>query len=234
MKNLSVNHLKKNIRGTLIAVIIYKNNFYLFSDGRVVGATNKNIVSESFSKLHKLTNYTAMLTAGRYLPNLVPEIVKKCDQKGVVFINAIIEIAKTEMEKQWKEHLNEVEGKEFKDNRLFCFIVGYNKKEKPHLYYLDNQTSIPFLPQKRELNQDIEIAALSTGSSNYGSENPGNELSYFIKLEYERGNFEDNTGTKIYNAFGNTQLKLSLINQSIGGNIFMSIIDFENGYQLKR
>lgn len=231
MKYSSIDHLKKNIRGTLIAVIFYRKNFYLFSDGRVLNAKYRNIISESFSKLHKLTNYTAMLTAGRYLPNLVPEIVKKCDQKGVVFINAIIEIAKTEMEKQWKEHLNEVEGEDFKDNRLFCFIVGYNKKEKPHSYYLDNQTSTPFLPQKRELNQDIEIAALSTGSSNYSAENPGNELSYFIKLEYEKGNFEDNTGTKIYNAFRNTQLKLSLINQSIGGNVFMSILDFENGYQ---
>lgn len=231
MKYLSIDHLKKNIRGTLIAVIVYKKNFYLFSDGRILNATNRNIVSESFSKLHKLTNYTAMLTAGRYLPNLVPEIVKKCDQKGVVFINAIIEIAKTEMEKQWKEHLNEVEGEDFKDNRLFCFIVGYNKKEKPHLYYLDNQTSTPFLPQKREVNQDIGIAALSAGGSNFIVENPADDLGCFLKLEAEKGNFEDNAGTKIYNAFRNTQLKLSSINQSIGGNIFMSILDFENGYQ---
>jgi len=58
------------------------------------------------------------------------------------------------MEKQWNEHLKEIEGKNLQGSRLLCFLVGYDNKKEPHFYYFDNQTSPPFLSQKREISDE--------------------------------------------------------------------------------
>lgn len=220
------------LEGTLVAIIIYKNKFYLLSDGRVVNSLNKRIVSESFSKLHKLTKYSALVSIGRYLPNLVPEIIKKCEQKNIVCINSVTEIAKIEMEKQWREHLIEIREKGFQNNRLFSFILGYSINCEPNFYYIDNQTTPPFQPIEHKIQQGImDITCFSHDSDR---DEVAKDLCYFLGLEEKMRDFELNAADKIYNAFRKTQIKVSSRNQSIGGNTFMAILDFENGYQLIR
>jgi len=171
-----------------------------------------------------------MLTAGRYLPNLIPEIINKSRQRRITYVTDVVEVTKSEMERQWQEHLSEIEEENFLDNRFFGFIVGFNRTGNPHLYYLDNQTTPPFTPQRREIIQEVEIGALSSGSN--VTENPGDELAYYLNLEAKKGNFQKNSTSKIYNAFANALNNLSLRNLSIGGRIFFSILDFENGYQI--
>jgi len=227
---MSSPHINFNITGTLIAVVYFNTNFYLLSDGRLVDSRNMSVISNSHSKLHKLTNYSAMLTAGRYLNNLAPEIARLCSNGPHIYVDDVINLAKTEIKRQWEELIKRI-NVQYKQEKFFCFIVGFDKKHNPRIFYIDNQTTPPFDIQERQLTFEIEIAAISHGSGN-SIENPSSEIASYLNQNIQSNYFIKNPQKVILEAFNQTLRKLSTINLFCGGKTFLSIIDLTHGYQI--
>lgn len=222
-------HNNSNVYGTLIAAVFYNGKYFLFSDGRLTDSQSKSIISDSHSKLHKLTNYSAMLAAGRFLPNLTPNIVKSCLDNELICVEDVITIAKPIIEAQWNSLLLSTNTAN-KDIKFFCFIVGIDKRHLPRLFYLDNQTNPPLLLQERPITDEIEIAAISYGSDSV-IENPSNDFTFYLRQLSKQTNILLNPQKVFYDSFVKTQEKLSKSKPLIGGKTFFSTIDSVNGYK---
>lgn len=215
--------------GTFVATFVMKDKIFLLSDGRIVDSRAGTITSESFSKVHRLTNKVGMLTAGRYLPNLTTEISNICENMKTVYVDEVVKIAKTVLEKTSEQLYLRINNQELvKDIRIFVFIVGFDENSNPRLFYLDNMSKPPFKIQERMLFQsgyDIEIGAMSTGSGEF--EDPSSILVKHFKREYElKGRYVDLV-TIIHSAFSYTKEEMSKRNHQIGGEVFISCIDFQ-------
>lgn len=220
--------------GTLIATVITKEKILLFSDGRIIYGKDNTITSDSFSKLHKLTDKVGMLTAGRYIHKLTPEIVKVCEDTKTIYVEDVVVKTKLMAEKIWQEYSLEHSNNQtnnMRDIRFFLFVVGYDRNSKPRLYYLDNMTPHPFEIQERVLfnaKQNIEIASMSTGSGE--TEDPGNIIAGYVNYEINMNRKIDLLGA-ILVSFNKTKEVLSERNHHIGGRTFVAIIDPNNGYE---
>ncbi len=177
-----MNHKNRKIRkysyspfhGTLVCCLTTKENIYLYSDGRIT--KYGQIISEEFSKVHKITKFVGMLTAGVHLEPFKPNLVKNCYAHSIDYIDEVAEIASTLLIKIWHANLPLMDRLEKEEQkRVFIFLTGYTRLSEPKLYYLDSVSRPRFLPQQRYLFadplQDIEIASIVSNESNDNSSN---------------------------------------------------------------
>lgn len=206
--------------GTLIAAIITKTKIMLFSDGRITEHLTNRVITDDFSKVHKITDKIGILTAGAYLDGLDNELVNICCIKGLKtiedFIGELKGIVETKAEVVYKQRQSSR-----KDTKIALFIIGFDKSNKPHFYWMDNQTESPFKINERALFQpehDVEIAAMSHGSGIL--ENPSAILAGFIQQNIHNNTLE----AAIRLGFEQTKNYLSAKNPSIGGKTFSLVL----------
>ena len=89
--------------GTLVCNVITPWKIYLFSDGRI--NEKGKIISDNHSKVHKITKFVGMLTAGMYLKILVPTLIKECEAQALTFVENVVQIASLLLKKIWNDNL---------------------------------------------------------------------------------------------------------------------------------
>jgi len=216
--------------GTLIAVAIINDSIHLFSDGRVKDLKT-GVVNDSWSKIHKINNRVGMLTLGISLPSLKDDIIRNCDERGFTDIEDVAPIVSDVLRLTVETARKVPENNEvIEKHPVFIFLTGFDKCNKPRLFYLDQRTLPPFAIQERVLDASrdkLEMTGMSTESGI--SEDPTSQIMKYISEEH--GKFSgQNIGEIINQAFEKTKRILSEKHpNSIGGRTFWSRID-GNGF----
>lgn len=215
--------------GTLVCCLTTKENIYLYSDGRVT--KDGQIVSQEFSKVHKVTKFVGMLTAGMHLEPFKPNLVENCSADSIDHIDGVAGIASTLLSKIWDANAQLMDRREKEEKmRVFIFLAGYTHLSEPKLYYLDSVSHPRFLPQQRCLFTDplreIEIAGLVSDESN---DNPSNLMGGHVQSMLQKYGLSDLKGLFLA-SFDRTKEEINARNDRIGGRTFCACIDPMLGY----
>jgi len=219
--------------GTLIAVIAVQDAVLLFSDGRVVKASDGAIASDQFSKVHRLTPWVGTLTAGRHLPPLVPALRQACERIQALYADEVVEVAHQVASTQWQAVLTAM--KPAADLKLFMFLVGFDPSKNPRLYYLDSSSRPPMRVEERQLfdeGRNIEIAAIATTGD-------GRNLDMAEPLAARIQHlWRPDAGTSLVavcsQAFRSAMAHAARSNPRIGGRAFGALISRDMGYAALR
>jgi len=218
------------LSGSLITVFTVKDRIYLFSDGRVTDSVTGQVIGEQ-SKVYKISKYSGMLTAGRYLPRLHGIIIEKGKKNRCLYVEDYLTIFETALKTQWKWLIQRLEEEDdINDVRVFIFLAGYGRDRQPRLFYFDSNNN--FEIQERRLFQksvDIEIGSMTHNSGNMSSAT--GIVSKMLKKHISEHRTNNGYLNLFYLSFEDAKKKLSKMHHSIGGKTYYSIIDPVMGYQ---
>jgi hypothetical protein len=218
--------------GTLVATVVTDNAVLLFSDGRTTSAKDGSVASDCFSKIHRLSSFAGMLTGGSYLPPLAPEITSNCAQHQLAYVDEIVEVVRRVLEAVWSQMLSDRQlAGQITEIRVFVFVVGFDRRKSPRMFYLDNMSEPPFTIQERRLfrkGNDCEIGGMSHSSGK--TEDPSGLIAEYIRKQMKSGRKATLTDTCLA-AFCHVARELSRRNPAIGGQVFGALITPDRGYQ---
>jgi hypothetical protein len=169
------------LKGTLIAAFLTPDSVHLFSDGRVIN-TNTGQRYNRHSKVHKLSERCGLLVAGVYMAKLPTMVSKIAMERDTPYVDQIALIVNQEMANTWRLFEERESPDRVNQARAFAFIVGFDSRNRPRLFYTDNKSNPPFHLQERPLfadGKDLEMGAMSTGSGEI--ENPSSMLTAEIQ-----------------------------------------------------
>jgi len=213
--------------GTVIAVFTTREEIYLFSDGRLTNLDTGKF-NDAYPKVHRLSKYTGLLTAGINMPDLPVQVSTIASRSNLLYVKDIVPIVRDVMTDIWHylEGTNVLD--KMAERKAFAFICGFDQNLIPHVYYIDNNTTPPFVIKEKSLftgTINLEIASISTGSGEFvdPSQMLANEISK---------NYSNSIPLKsiLLKSFNSVKLNLAKTNSWIGGQTFYSKITKKSGY----
>lgn len=220
--------------GTLVCNVITLKKIYLFSDGRV---NNKGkIISDEHSKVHQITKFTGMLTAGMYIKQLITITSNECKKKNLIFAEDVIQIAALVIREIWNNNLELMERREKDENmKIFAFVSGYSKEKVPKLYYLDSNSRPRFVINERILfrgGKEIEIGSIVSDDTSQESSDLMMKNIVQLRKRIQAKKVGKKKLSKIFrSAFDATKKQINSENNLVGGKTFTGTIDPLFGFQ---
>jgi len=220
--------------GTLVCTVITLKRIYLFSDGRV--NDKGEIISDEHSKVHQITKFTGMLTAGMFLKPLIPTTINECKKKNLIFAEDVVQIAALVLREIWNHNLELMESRE-KDEKMkiFAFVAGYSKEKVPKLYYLESNSSPRFVINERLLfrsGKEIEIGSIVSDETTQDSTDLMMNNIVQLRKRIKAKKVGKKKLSKVFrSAFDATKKQINSENNLVGGKTFTGTIDPLFGFQ---
>lgn len=195
--------------GTFVASFLFRNNAYLFSDGRLVQNSfnfTNTIISDSYSKIHIVNKDCAYLTYGRLLSQLDNDIkVNFLNSKSFEFkINFFAD--------RLKYHWSKANQNNVKTGLIL--VLRNDHGSFSHCSLDSNNNFISKRIESLQDSMDIKLASVCTNEEKYKSS----------KLLKESLSFNLNSSqpveSAIINSFNFVKLLIQKDCDSVGGNIF--------------
>lgn len=216
--------------GTLIAAFVTKAEVLLCSDGRVVNSINRSTVRDDWPKVHRLTERTGLLTAGRDLPGLLGQFEKKLGAQRPEAVSAVASVARGSLEAEWAG----LAGRSGRTpaGRVFTVVAGFDADGAARLFYMDSASRPPFHLEQVGLfgsGQDLEVFAIA---SNSGANNEDVSALLVRNLEtLARQQPGTDRRRLMLAAFNAAKEELGTRNSSIGGATFAASITPQTGFE---
>lgn len=190
-----------------------------------------SVVRDDWSKVHQLTPKIALLTVGRYLPDLMSNFRSRWGDRRASSVREAVDVLRLALEEEWRGPAARP-GRADGDVRAFVFVTGFDPTGQPRLFYLDNQTNPPFRIQERTLfvdGRDLEIAAMSHGSG--VEQHPSAAIvRHFGMIRWRQPT--QNLREQLLASFDAAKGELALTDSQIGGQTFAASTDQTKGFQL--
>ena len=215
--------------GTLIAAFITRTEILLCSDGRVVNSVSRAVVRDDWSKVHRLTDQTGLLTAGRDLPRLRDVFVAKLGGQRPLAVSAVATVLRGALEAEWSALASGSEP--VPAGRAFGVVTGFEADGGPRLFYMDSASRPAFLLQPVTLfgaGQELEVFAIS--STIDANEDVSALLVRHVDLLARQQPGAERRRIMLA-AFAAAKQELGAKNTTIGGQTFAAIITPGGGYQ---
>lgn len=213
--------------GTLIAAFLTKTEIVLCSDGRAVNASTGVVVSDAWTKIHRLTDRVGLLTAGRDLPGLVPRFRAKQAAARPSTITQLADLLQGALDEEWAALPPGDPGGGA--GRSFVFMTGFDAVGAPRIFHLDSQAR--FRVQEMPLfggGRELEIAAMSTGSGL--TQDPSGLLLRQLQSTRTREPAIDLLRW-LLSSFDAAKAELASQDPRIGGRTFVAVIDVREGFR---
>ena len=205
-----------HLEGTFVAAILTLDRAHLFSDGIVIlnhPSYLKKKVSDQFSKVHKINPHCAILTYGRYLPDLVTTASNRIDEADDL----------DTIKARFNSIFEELWDRAPKDGvKTGAIIVCFDKKRVPCSFVMESTSIPPFHPGPIHCptaSEPITIGAVCHDEGRYAS-----CQRLIAELQKLIGRGFRPTHETFRAAFDNVKKELSLLSDEIGGNTFELIL----------
>jgi len=212
------------LKGTFIAAFLDRNSVHLFSDGRAINIKTGHVYNDH-SKVHKLSEHCGLLVAGIYMPDLPTTVSKIATERDTPYVEQVAPVVRQEMEATWRLLGERVSPDRLSQARAFAFVAGFDSRNRPCLFYIDDKSKPPFHLQERPLfigGNDPEIGALSTSSGEL--ENPTDML---IAEYHARLPVRTSLHHLLLASFNGVKNDLASQYEGIGGETFYLIFNKE-------
>jgi hypothetical protein len=215
--------------GSLIAVFAMKSTLLLCSDGRIVRASDGQVLREDYRKVHKLTNRAGLLTAGRELPGLLTAVSGDVARRPDAAFDEVVAMTRTALVKEWRALPPGQNGAP--SGRVFAYIAGFDQQNQPRLVELDSAATPMFRADAVPLldrGQELDVAAIAT------TRGPNEDVSAVIVRHVDvlaRSQPAIDRTRLLLSAFEASKAELSLRNPRIGGATFSAAITQDAGYR---
>ena len=222
------NRAARATSGTLIAAFLTKTEIVLCSDGRAVNASTGAVVSDAWTKIHRLTDRVGLLTAGRDLPGLVPRFRAKQAAARPSTITQLADLLQGALDEEWAA-LPPGGDPAGGGGRSFVFMTGFDAVGAPRIFHLDSQAR--FRVQEMSLfggGRELEIAAMSTGSGL--TQDPSGLLLRQLQTTRTREPSIDLLRW-LLSSFDAAKAELASQDPRIGGRTFVAVIDVREGFR---
>ncbi len=150
--------------GTLVAAFITRTEILLGSDGRVVNSLTRETLRDDWPKVHRLTDQTGLLTAGRDLPRLRDQFAAKLGSQRPDAVSAVATMLRGALEAEWSALPPAGPGQP-PAGRSFAAVAGFDAGGTPRLFYMDSASRPAFLLQPVALfgaGQELEVFAIAS------------------------------------------------------------------------
>ena len=208
--------------GTLIAAFLTPSQILLCSDGRVVDSASGSIVSEQWTKVHRLTDGIGLLTAGRDLPGLAFTIAGDLSRRRSFGLREAVAATARHLQRAWAALPAGPEGRPV--GRAFAFLAGFDDEGRPRLFEFDSEHA-PVLGAREiplfDTDQNLDIAAVVTGAG------PKQNVSTLIVEHLDRVQRHAPRTDRLkllVKAFDGVKAELAAANPRIGGETFVASI----------
>jgi len=225
----SVGHGTAYDTGTLIAVFATRTEILLCSDGRVVNSVSRATIRDDWPKIHRLTDLTGLLTAGRDLPRLRDQFAAKLGNQRPQAVSAVATVLRGALEAGWTALT--LEAGRAPAGRAFAVVAGFDADGPARLFYMDSASKPPFLLQPVSLfatGQDLEVFAIS---SNVDANEDVSSLLVRHVDALARAQPGADRRRLMLAAFAAAKQELATRNTSIGGDTFAAVITPAGGYE---
>jgi len=225
----SPHHYTGHATGTLIAAFVTRGEILLCSDGRVVNSVSRAPVRDDWPKVHRLTDLTGMLTAGRDLPRLRDQFVVKLGSQRPKAVSAVATVLRGALEAEWSALASG--GGQAPAGRAFAVVAGFDTGGGARLFYMDSASRPAFLLQAVPLfgaGQDLDVFAIS---SNIEANEDVSALLVRHLDALVRVQQSADRRRLMLAAFAAAKQELGARNASIGGETFAASITPGGGYE---
>ena len=215
--------------GTLIAAFVTKTEVLLCSDGRVVNSTNGSTVRDDWPKVHRLTDRSGLLAAGRDLPGLLGQFERKLGAQRPDAVSAVASVVRGSLEAEWAGLAGR--SGQTPAGRAFTVVAGFDADGAARLFFMDSASRPPFHLEQVGLfgaGQDLEVFAIASNSG------ANEDVSALLVRNLEalvRQQPGADRRRLMLSAFNAAKEELGRRNSSIGGATFAARITPQAGFE---